>query len=76
MVMPSGKVMNDSLQAKSGSAYDRDMYRHVIMHYQVGVRMIDDVLPRLKRPEVRQMAERMRADQQREIQEFEKKQSS
>lgn len=76
MVMPSGKVMNDSLQQKSGAAYDRDMYRHVIMHHQEGVKMIDDFLPRLKRPEVRQMAEKMRADQQREIQEFQKKQSS
>lgn len=76
MVMPSGKAMNDSLQAKSGNAYDRDMYRHVIMHHQEGVKMIDDFLPRLKRPEVRQMAEKMRADQQREIQEFQKKQSS
>jgi uncharacterized protein (DUF305 family) len=76
MVMPSGKAMNDSLQQKSGAAYDRDMYRHVVMHHQEGVKMIDDFLPRLKRSEVRQMAEKMRADQQREIQEFQKKQSS
>lgn len=75
MQMPSGKAMNDSLQQKSGTAYDRDMYRHVIMHHQEGVKMIDDFLPRLKRPEVRQMAEKMRADQQREIQEFQRKQA-
>lgn len=75
MVMPSAKAMNDSLQQKTGAAYDRDMYRHVIMHHQEAVKMVDDFLPRLKRAEVRQMAEKMRADQQREIQEFQRKQT-
>ena len=75
MAMPSAKAMNDSLQQKTGAAYDRDMYRHVIMHHQEGVKMVDDFLPRLKRPEVRQMAEKMRADQQREITEFQRKQT-
>jgi uncharacterized protein (DUF305 family) len=75
MVMPGAKAMNDSLQQKTGAAYDRDMYRHVIMHHQEGVRMVDDFLPRLQRAEVRQMAEKMRADQQREIEEFQRKQT-
>ena len=75
MVMPSAKTMNDSLQQKTGAAYDRDMYRHVIMHHQEGVKMVDDFLPRLKGAGVRQMAEKMRADQQREIQEFQRKQT-
>lgn len=75
MVMPSAKAMTDSLQAKTATAYDRDMYGHVIMHHQEGVKMIDDFLPRLKRAEVRQMAEKMRADQQREIREFQRKQT-
>lgn len=75
MVMPGGKAMTDSLQQKSGAAYDRDMYRHIIMHHQEGIRMIDDFLPRLTRANVRQMAEKMRADQQREIQEFQRKQT-
>ena len=74
MVMPSGKEMNDSLQQKSGAAYDRDMYRHIVMHHQEGIKMIDDFLPRLTRANVRQMAEKMRSDQQREIQEFQRKQ--
>ena len=74
-VMPSDKAMNDSLQRKSGAAYDRDMYRHLVMHHQEGVKMVDDYLPRLKRADVRQMAERMRTEQTREISEFQRKQA-
>ena len=73
MVMPSNKAMNDSLQQKSGAEYDRDMYRHVVMHHREGIQMIDRFLPRLQNAEVRAMAEKMRADQQREIPEFERK---
>ena len=74
MAMQSAKSMAADLQQKSGVAYDRDMYGHVIMHHQEGVKMIDDFLPRLTKAPVRQMAEKMRADQQREIQEFQRKQ--
>ena len=74
MAMPSAKSMAADLQQKSGAAYDRDMYGHVIMHHQEGVKMIDDFLPRLTKAPVRQMAEKMRTDQQREIQEFQRKQ--
>lgn len=42
---------------------------------QEAVKMIDDFLPRLTRAGVRQMAGKMRADQQREIQEFRWKQA-
>jgi uncharacterized protein (DUF305 family) len=75
MVMLGDKAMNDSLQQESGAAYDRDMYRHLIMHHQEAIEMVDEFLPRLARPDVKQMAERMRADQQREIQEFQRKQA-
>jgi uncharacterized protein (DUF305 family) len=74
-VMPAHRAMNDSLQQKSGAEYDRDFYRHVVMHHREGVRMIDEFLARLTRPDVRQMAEKMKADQTREIAEFERKQS-
>ena len=74
MAMQSAKSMVADLQQKSGAAYDRDMYGHVIMHHQEGVKMIDDFLPRFTKAPVRQMAEKMRADQQREIQEFQRKQ--
>ena len=75
MPMQSAKTMAAELQGKTGAAYDRDMYGHVIMHHQEGVKMVDDFLPRLKNAQVRQMAEKMRADQQREIQEFQRKQT-
>lgn len=74
MVMAHNEAMNDSLQQKSGAAYDRDMYRHVVMHHREGVEMIDRFLPRLRNADVKSMADRMRADQQREITEFERKQ--
>ena len=74
MAMQSAKTMAADLQQKSGAAYDRDMYGHVIMHHQEGVKMIDEFLPRFTKAPVRQMAEKMRADQQREIQEFQRKQ--
>ena len=75
MPMQSAKTMAAELQGKTGAAYDRDMYRHVIMHHQEGVKMADDFLPRLKKAEVRQMAEKMKADQQREIADFQRKQT-
>ena len=74
-VMPGDKAMNDSLQRKTGAAYDRDMYGHLVMHHQEAVKMVADFLPRLKRPEVRQMAEQMRTEQTREIAEFQRKQA-
>lgn len=74
MAMESAKTMAADLQQKSGAAYDRDMYGHVIMHHQEAIKMIDEFLPRLTKASVRQMAEKMRADQQREIQEFQRKQ--
>lgn len=73
MVMPSNKAMNDSLQAKTGTDYDRTFYANVIAHHREGIKMTDDLLPKLTRPDVKQMAEKMKADQQREITEFERK---
>lgn len=74
MIMPSNKAMNDSLEAMpAGAGYDRELYRKIIAHHQEGVKMIDQFLPRLTRPAVKQMAEKMRADQTREIAMFQKK---
>lgn len=76
MEMQSAKTMTADLDQKSGAAYDRAMYGHVIMHHEEGLKMIDDFLPRMRKAEVKQMAEKMRADQQREIQDFRRKQGS
>jgi uncharacterized protein (DUF305 family) len=61
---------------KSGAAYDRDFYRDVVTHHRQAIQMIDQFLPRLKNPQVRQMAEQMRRDQTRELSEFERKAAS
>lgn len=73
MVMPSARSMIDDLQRQSGTEYDRRMYSHLVMHHREGVQMMDQFLPRLSRPDVRRMAGTMKADQTREIQEFERK---
>ena len=73
MVLPSNKAMLDSLAAKSGADYDRAFYRNVVAHHREGIRMTDEFLPRLTKADVKQMAERMKAEQQKEITEFERK---
>lgn len=74
MAMARDKAMSDDLQQKSGAAYDRAMYGHIVMHHQAAVKMVDDFLPRLQKAEVRQLAEKLRSEQQQEIQEFQRKQ--
>ena len=69
------RAMNDTLQQQSGADYDRTFYRMVVEHHREGIAMIDEFRPRVQRTEVREMIDRMRAKQQREIQEFERKQS-
>ena len=71
-MMPSNRAMLDSLVQTPGAEFDRMFYHHVVEHHREGIQMIDQHLSHLT-AEVRQMAERMRADQQREIQEFERK---
>lgn len=70
MVMPRNRAQADSLAVRSGPEYDRAFYRMVVEHHREGIAMIDQFLPRLAKPSVRAMADRMRADQQREIDEF------
>lgn len=73
MVIPSNKAMNDTLQQKSGTDYDRTFYGNVAQHHREGIRMMNDFEARVQRPEVRQMIARMKTDQEREIGEFEAK---
>ncbi|HEY0995683.1 MAG TPA: DUF305 domain-containing protein [Gemmatimonadaceae bacterium] len=75
MTMGDNKAMNDSLQAKSGADYDKTFYANVVKHHQQGIQMIDQFLPRLKNGELKQMAEKMKVEQQKEIQEFQRKAS-
>lgn len=73
MVMGSGKTMLDQLHSKTGTDYDRSFYTTIAAHHREGIRMVDQFMARLNRPEVRQMAEKMKADQQKEITELESK---
>jgi uncharacterized protein (DUF305 family) len=71
--MPENKAMMDSVNAKTGAAYDREFYAQTIKHHQEGIRMIDQYLPQLSDAKLKAMAEKMKADQQKEIQQFEPK---
>jgi len=76
MIMPAHKAMADSLAPKTGAEYDRTFYRLTVQHHQEGVQMVDEMLPRFTKADVRQMAEKMKADQQKEITEFQRKAGS
>ena len=75
-VTSKGQAMADSLRAQRGPAYDRTFYQQVIAHHREGLTMMDEYLPKLTRPEIKAMAQRMRDVQAREITEFERKVSA
>ena len=72
-VMPEHQAMADSLKAKTGKEYDRAFYQDIIKHHQEAVKMIDDYLPKAKNAMIKQMAEKMKADQTKEIADFQQK---
>lgn len=71
-VMPSNRAMADSLSAKQGADYDMAFRMHTIGHHREGIQMIDQFLPRLTRPELRTMAERIKAGQSADIQKLDR----
>lgn len=73
MVAPSDASMITMLSGASGAAFDRQFREHVIMHHQDAIKMVDQSLPRLTNAELKQMAEKMKTDQTREIGELRKK---
>ena len=72
-IIPDNQAMLDSLTPKQGKGYERTFYENVIKHHKEAVAMIDDYLPKATKPQVKQMAERMRAEQVQQIDEFQKK---
>jgi uncharacterized protein (DUF305 family) len=72
-VMPEHQQMAEELEAKSGKDYERAFYQDIIKHHQEAVKMVDDYLPRGKNAVLKGMAQTMKADQQKEIQEFQQK---
>ena len=73
MVMPSSNTMIAAGAQKTGAEYDRQFRENIIAHHREALTMIDRFLPRFTKPANRQMAEKMKAAQAREIADFEKK---
>ncbi len=72
-VMPQHRAMSDSLRARSGSDFDRAFYQNVIAHHREALRMVDEYLPKAQNAMLKSMAEKMKADQAKEIAAFEPK---
>lgn len=73
-VMPSNQPMVDSLaKLPAGADFDMAFHMMTIEHHREGIAMVDRFLTQLTNPQVRQIAERTKADQQKDIQEHEGK---
>lgn len=73
-VTPGNQAMTDSLaKLPAGADFDMAFHMMVIDHHREGIAMVDRYLPQLTNPQVRQIAERTKADQQRDLQEHEGK---
>ena len=72
-VSADNQAMIDQLRGKTGGDYARTFYQNIVKHHQQAVTMVDEYLPKSKNPTVKQMAEKMKADQTKEIAEFQKK---
>ena len=71
--MPDHQAMTNTLKGKKGTEYERAFYENTITHHQAAVKMVDAYLPKAKSAAIRQMAEKIKADQTKEISEFKKK---
>lgn len=72
-VMPDNQRMVDELKPLSGPAYAKKFLENVIAHHRQALTMVDHYLSRGKMADVRAMAEKMKADQMKEIADLEKK---
>jgi uncharacterized protein (DUF305 family) len=72
-IMPSNQAMIDALKGKTGKEYQKTFYDNVVQHHQEALKMIDEYLPKARSPEVKAMAEKMKAAQTKEIAEFQRK---
>lgn len=72
-IMPGNQAMIEALRGKTGNDYQKTFYQNVVQHHQEALKMIDEYLPKAKKPELKAMAEKMRADQTKEIAEFQQK---
>ena len=66
-VMPDNQKMADELKAKTGADFDRTFLQNTIIHHRQALKMIDEYVPKGKNATIKQMAEKMKADQTKEI---------
>ena len=72
-VMPDNQKMIDALKTKTGSDFDRMFLQNTIAHHQEAIKMVDGYLPQSKSAAIKIMAAKMKADQAREIVEFQQR---
>ena len=72
-VSAENQAMADELKTKTGKEYDRTFYQDIITHHQGALKMVDEYLPKSRNATVKKMAEKMKADQTKEIADFQKK---
>ena len=73
MVTPGNASMVTMMAGAAGPAFDRQFREHVIMHHQEAIKMVDEFQSRLTNAELKQMAEKMKTDQTKEIAEMRRK---
>ena len=72
-VMPEHLAMATSLKPMSGKGYERAFYEDIVKHHSEAITMIDGYLPKARSADVKAMAKKMKADQSREIADFQQK---
>lgn len=72
-ITPKHQAIADSLQREKGDQYRHQCYQDVIAHQWEGIAIIDSLLLRLHSDSLWKVASTMRADQEREIDEFSRK---
>ncbi len=73
MVTAGNASMISMLSGASGAAFDRQFREHVIMHHEEGIKMVDQFQSRLTSAELKQIAEKMKSDQTKEVAEMRRK---
>lgn len=71
--MAADRVRNDSLAATPAAGYDRKFYQTLVRHHREGLAMINTALPKLARPDVKSLAEKMKTEHESELKAFEAK---
>ena len=72
-VVPEHQAMAAALKPMSGKGYERTFYEDIVKHHSEAIPMIDAYLPKAKSASVKAMAEKMKADESREITDFQQK---